>query len=293
MLTGVAVAALLVTAGAAVSDAGRASAASASTPVSSRSTASPIRYDLALGDSLAVGVGASQPADGYVGLVYRHQRMRLPGLQLVDLACSGATTNSMIQGGGCPYAAGSQLAAAESFIRAHPGRISFVTIDIGINDIDGCMTDSTIVAACVAAGLSEASTGLGTILAGLRSADGGLPIYGADYYDPFLAAWTNGPAGRAVARQSEADVLALDDVIAQALAQSGASLATVAARFDTVDFAPSSVSPGAAVPVNVARVCAWTWMCSARDLHPDNHGHVQLASAFDTIIDTSGAGLSG
>ena len=198
----------------------------------------------------------------------------------------------MIHGGGCPYGAGSQLAAAESFIRAHPGRISFVTIDIGINDIDGCMTDSMIVTACVGAGLSEASTGLDTILAGLRSADGGLPIYGADYYDPFLAAWTEGAAGRAVARQSEADVSWPLTTSSPSPSPNPASLAAVGDRFDTVDFAPSSVLAGAAVPENVARVCAWTWMCSARDLHPDNHGHMQLASAFDTVIDVSGAGPS-
>jgi len=281
-LTGLAMAALLVSAGAAVSGAGQPAAASASTPL----------Y-LALGDSLAVGVGASQPSDDYVDLVYRHQLARHPGLQLVDLACSGATTTSMIVGGEwCPYAAGTQLAAAESFIRSHPGRISFVTIDIGLNDIDGCMTDTTVDADCVADGLRKASTDLGSILAGLRSADRNIAIYGADYYDPFLAAWSNGAAGHVVARQSEADVLDLDHVLAQGYARSDVPVAKVATRFDTADFRSASTSTGRALPENVARVCGWTWMCSAEDLHPDNLGHAQLARAFDAVIDATRTGSS-
>ena len=289
VLAAACVVALLMAAGAAVSGAGRPRAAAALRPVhSTRLTAPIVRYDLALGDSLAVGVGASQPADGYVDLVYRHQLARKPGLQLEDLACSGATTTSMIVGGEwCPYAAGTQLAAAESFIRSHPGQISFVTIDIGLNDIDGCMTDTTVDARCVADGLRKAGTDLATILAGLRSADRSIVIYGADYYDPFLAAWSNGAAGRVVARQSEADVLALDQVLTRGFARFDAPVAEVATRFDTVDFGSAPASKGAALPENVARVCAWTWMCSASDLHPDDLGHAQLAGAFDTVIDAN------
>lgn len=293
-LTGLAMAAIFVAAGVAVSGAGQPTAASASTPVrSTRSTAPIVRYDLALGDSLAVGVGASRPADGYVDLVYRDQLVRHPGLQLVDLACSGATTTSMIVGGEwCPYADGTQLATAERFILSHPGRISFVTIDIGLNDIDGCMTDKTVHATCVADGLRRASTDLAAILAGLRSADRSVAIYGADYYDPFLAAWSKGAAGRVVARQSEADILALDYVLTLGFARSDAPVAEVAARFDTTDFGSASTSGRPALPENVARVCAWTWMCSAKNLHPDNLGHAQLAAAFDTVIDATRPGFS-
>ena len=293
-LTGLAMAALLVAAGAPVSGAGRPTAASAATPVHPTGSTAPIvRYDLALGDSFAVGVGASQPADGYVDLVYRHQLARRPGLQLVDLACPGATTTSMIGGGEwCPYGAGTQLAAAESFILSHPGQISFVTIDIGLNDIDACISDTRVDGTCVADGLRKASTDLAAILAGLRSADRSIAIYGADYYDPFLAAWSHGAAGRVVARQSEGDVLALNHVLAQGFARSDAPVAEVAKRFDTVDFGSAPTSMGPDLPENVTRVCAWTWMCSARDLHPDNLGHAQLAGAFDTVIDATRTGSS-
>jgi lysophospholipase L1-like esterase len=273
---------LVVVAGAAVSGAGPPSAASASTP--SRPSTPPIRYDVALGDSLAAGIGASRPADSYVHLVFRDQRLHTPGLQLVNLACSGATTATLLHGGGCRYPAGSQLAAAESFLRLHRGRIAFVTIDIGINDIDGCVGTASVDAWCVTEGLRQAGADLAGILAGLRAADEQVAIYGADYYDPFLAAWSEGATGRAMARQTEEDVLALDDVLARGYAAFGVPVAQVAARFDTVDFG-FVATPSGTVPANVERVCAWTWMCSSTNLHPDDLGHTALAAAFDQVID--------
>jgi hypothetical protein len=178
------------------------------------------------------------------------------------------------------------LAAAESFLRSHRGRIAFVTVDIGINDIDGCMSADSVDAACVTDGLREAGSDLSWILAGLRTADQHVAIYGADYYDPFLTAWFEGATGRALAAQTEADVLALDGVLAQGYAAFGVPVAQVAARFDTADFALVA-TPGGTLPANVERVCAWTWMCSSPNLHPDDLGHAELAAAFDQVIDSN------
>jgi lysophospholipase L1-like esterase len=254
------------------------STASASTPFNP-----PVRYDLALGDSLAAGVGATAPAHSYAALIDRDQQAYIPGLQLMDLGCSGATTTTFIVGGGCTYSAGSQLGAAESFLRTNGRRVAFVTIDIGINDIDGCMSTTSVDPGCVADGLGQASSGLTRILSGLRSADPHVAIYGADYYDPFLAAWFDGPVGQTVARQSEADVLALDDVLSEAYAAAGVPVAQVAARFDTVGF-ESKGSDAGTVPANVGRICAWTWMCPGLNLHPNDAGHAQVAAAFDQVI---------
>ncbi len=278
-----AVAVFVIAVVAAVSGARPPSAASASTPSDPS-----VHYDLALGDSLAAGVGATAPADGYAAVIERDQQADAPGLQLMDLGCSGATTASFIAGGGCSYPAGSQLAAAESFLRTNGRRVAFVTIDIGINDIDGCMSTTSVDPDCVADGLRQASTGLTQILAGLRSADRRVAIYGADYYDPFLAAWLDGPAGQTVARQSEVDVLALDDVLSGAYGAAGVPVAQVAARFDTVDFESKSSRAGS-VPTNVERICAWTWMCLGPNLHPNDAGHAQLAAAFDAVIGTARA----
>src|ERR1700728_384700 len=81
-------------------------------------TRPPVRYYLALGDSLAVGAqpdasGTSVPTgQGYADQLYAILRRAQPGLRLVKLGCIGETTVSMIHGGMCRYPGGSQLADA-------------------------------------------------------------------------------------------------------------------------------------------------------------------------------------
>lgn len=98
---------------------------------------------LALGDSLAVGVGATQPdATGYVALIHR----ALVGPEatprvgtLTNLAVSGETSASMIAGG--------QLAAALNAIAVAQPPVALVSLDIGGNDLlrllgtEVCATD--------------------------------------------------------------------------------------------------------------------------------------------------------
>ena len=100
----------------------------------------PPAYYLALGDSLSQGVqpdaaGASvETRYGYPDQVYAALRPSHPTLKLVKLGCPGETTSTMINGGICHYAGGSQLAAATAFLRAHRSRVLLVSIDIGAND---------------------------------------------------------------------------------------------------------------------------------------------------------------
>ena len=154
--------------------------------------APPVQYYVALGDSIAAGVGASTAANDYVNVVYQHELVSHPGLQLVNLACSGATTGSVINGPGCSYTTGTQLGDAEAFLRAHPGQVAMLTIDIGANDVDGCLGSSGVQTSCVQAGFNQISSNLPLILSGLRAADPTLAIYGMDYYDPFLNQWLTG-----------------------------------------------------------------------------------------------------
>lgn len=72
------------------------------------SVAPPAAYYVAMGDSMAAGVGASDPAHDYVDVVYQHELVRYPGLQLVNISCSGATTGSVVNGPGCAYTTGTQ-----------------------------------------------------------------------------------------------------------------------------------------------------------------------------------------
>jgi len=156
-------------------------------------------YYLALGDSLAAGVG-SPDGKGYVPDLFKKaskkSKKEHASLVLENLACSGATTGSMIDGPGCDYSTGTQLGDAEAFLEAHPGQTAFVTIDIGANDVDDCTSGTTINETCVTNGLNAVSTNLPVILSGLTSAGGTTPIVGMSYYDPFLAAWLLGAAGR-------------------------------------------------------------------------------------------------
>ncbi|MGH3399034.1 MAG: SGNH/GDSL hydrolase family protein, partial [Streptosporangiaceae bacterium] len=75
-------------------------------------------YYLSLGDSLAQGVqpnakGVSvETKQGYADQLYTALKMGNPTLKLEKLGCPGETTTSMIKGGICKYADGSQLAQA-------------------------------------------------------------------------------------------------------------------------------------------------------------------------------------
>ncbi len=243
-----------------------------------------VRYYLALGDSLAAGF-AAPPGQGYADDLLTDERVAIPDLQLVDLAVSGATTTSFIHDG--------QLAGAESFLAAHPGQVALVTIDIGGNDIVGCGSRTGQAAtACVQQALATIETNLATILAALRQAGGaGLPIYGMNYFDPFLIEWLTGPSGQAAAQQSVSSLLELNAAIQSVDASFGVPTADVAAAFDSTDFTDLVPSPWGVVPRNVFLVCSWL------DVHctpggPEGFGddanaagYRAIANAFTNVID--------
>jgi len=238
-------------------------------------------YYLALGDSLAAGVG-SPDGKGYVADVYAREAKKIHGLKLENLSCSGATTGSMIDGGGCSYTTGSQLGDAEAFLSAHPGQVAFVTVDIGANDVDGCTDGTTVNITCVTTGLDDIGTNLPTILSGLRSAGGSTPVLGMSYYDPFLAEWLLGSDGQNLAEES---IGLLEELNGTLTADYGATAtARVEQAFKSQDFALHGSYDGTTVPVNVGRICAWTLMCSEENIHADDAGHAVIAKAFETVI---------
>ena len=247
--------------------------------------AAPVEYYVAMGDSLAAGSGASTTANDYVSLVYQHELARHPGLQLENLGCGGATSASVVNGPGCSYTTGTQLGDAEAFLRAHPGQVEMLTIDIGANDVDGCIGSSGINTSCLQSGLGQITTNLPLILRGLRAADPTLAIYGMDYYDPFLNQWLTGASGQTVAQESEAGVVALNNELGQLYSANKAAMADPATLFQTTNFALTGTYNGTTVPENVALVCAWTLMCSENNIHANDQGHAELALAFESVID--------
>ena len=252
-------------------------------------------YYLSLGDSLSRGVqpdpaGQNQPTDqGYADDLAKVARLVLPGLRLVKLGCeTEETTTSMLGGGRCAYANGAQLAEAEAFLRAHRDATVLVTLDIGANDLSRCINRATgaIDLACVQATFAQAPANLATIVARLRAAAGPrVPIVGMNFYDPFLAAWLQGPAGQALARLSVQLVTQYNDLLEAAYQAAGMPVADVQAAFSTTDFDTLVTLAGVGqVPVNVARVCQWTWMCAPPPQGPNVHGRPEgywvMAGAF-------------
>jgi lysophospholipase L1-like esterase len=259
---------------------------------SSPSKPAPTAYYLALGDSLSQGVqpdadGASvETSYGYPQLVYAQLRRSHPGLRLVRLGCPGETTTTMMRGGLCRYRAGSQLAAADAFLRAHRRHVVLVTIDIGANDAEKCGSQPGLskLASCIGQ-VPGAFTNLTAILARLRAAAGpGVRIIGMNYYLPALAEWRHGTVGHMVAWASERLAVAYNSLLTRAYAKAGIGVADVFGAFDTTDFGHSVTVPGiGSLPRNVARICQWTWECAPPPRGPNQHanpaGYRVMASA--------------
>src|SRR5207244_3581011 len=146
-----------------------AAAALVGLPASAAGSRPGARYYLALGDSLAQGMQPDpsgllvNTGQGYADQLYAIEHRRIPSLKLVKLGCGGETTSSMRSGRGnrdalllgCTRAGGSQLTAAERFLRAHRrrGEVALLTLDIGANDVVGCASGSTFQISCVTRGV--------------------------------------------------------------------------------------------------------------------------------------------
>jgi len=249
-------------------------------------------YYVSVGDSLAASVQPIGDAndlyrtdDGYAEQLLQIARADAPKLSLVKLGCPGETTTTMIVGGICAYPHGSQLDEAASFLRAHRALVAFVTIDIGANDFP-CQE-----ARCVPAGVSAIQANLPAILASLRSAAGpGVPIVGMTLYNPFLANWLLGAEGQAFAVASASQLMGPVNAVLRGLYQgAGDDVADIETAFSSNDFATLVTLPGAGtIPLNVARICMWTWVCAPAPYGPDNHanadGYGAIAGAFATTL---------
>jgi lysophospholipase L1-like esterase len=245
-------------------------------------------YYVALGDSLAAGyqpgVGDDK-SSGYAGHVLDAVRTTSPKTTLVNLACSGETTGTMMAGGICSYEYGSQLAQAVDFLHAHGRYTRLVTVDIGANDVDGCVSGGGINVACVQAGLGAIAKDLPAILGQLRAAAGpGVRIEVLNYYDPFLAAWLTGPAGQQAAALSVQLSGILNGIIAGASSSIGGTTVDIATAFSTTDTTLVSFPPFGQVPTNVATICQLTWMCTLNNIHANDSGYAVMGATVAATL---------
>ncbi len=239
----------------------------------------PKQYFLAVGDSLAFGFqyvkfNANFPAEppslfstGYVDdLASRLQEIR-PGITTVNYGCPGETSRTFIEGG-CIYTAGgfqlhdshtgSQLSAALAFLHAHPGKVSPITINIGINDLISLRTLCGSDVSCYFANgpgvLDEIATNLHYILTQLRGAAPNAEIitftnYDVTFlFDPRLLQLTQ----------------AFNGVVTSTAALSSVRVADVFGAFNN---APQP-----------ATICTLTFVCTPlQDSHPTDLGYEVIA----------------
>jgi len=247
--------------------------------------AAPARYQLSLGDSLARGVQprpdgrAARTRQGYGPIVARSR-----GLRLVELGCPGETTVTMTRAGGpCRYRAGSQLQAAEAFLRRHRGRVALVTVSIGGNDVLRCGSVSGVDPACAGGRAVDAADRAGAAARRLRRAGGGrVRVVGLTYSNPFLGLYLRGEEGRRRALASVPLAASFNAGLRRAYTGAGARTADVAGAFGSSELVQVEPGPGGApVPVAVARLCRLSWACAppprGPDIHPNAAGYRVIA----------------
>jgi lysophospholipase L1-like esterase len=150
----------------------------AGTPAAAAAAPAPLgprHYYLSLGDSFGFGLqlnrldamleaGTYTPDafnTGYTDDLATMIRARLrPELQVVNYSCPASGTGEMLRADGCFFQqiglalhdefSGSQLDAATTFLRAHPGQVSPITISIGTADMLSAVEDCSAAPVCVA-----------------------------------------------------------------------------------------------------------------------------------------------
>ena len=257
----------------------------------------PKHHYLALGDSLAFGFQQDKfnalfpnedPSAFNTGYVddfaakladIRHK------IKTTNFGCPGEWTDSFLGAAPCPYTfplhdpfSGSQMDAAETFLKAHPRQTSPVTIDIGGNDVlhvvSACTANPapypdtvTCVAAQTPATAAHIAQNLGTILDNLRDRSPKTEIIVVGLYNALAAQF--GPSSDALA-------VLLNDAMADTAAAYGARFA---------DPLPVFNPPG---PNEIPTLCALVAVCGPlHDIHPTDAGYQALA---EVVFAASGYG---
>jgi lysophospholipase L1-like esterase len=216
-----------------------------------------------------------------VDVFAEHLRQIQPGITVVNHGCPGETAKSFIKGP-CLWATfgeqlhdaftGSQLDAAVSFLRAHRGEVSPITLTLWGNDVgqfvDECRGDLACVRNRFPAFMAAFSERLAKILRRLRDEAPDAEVIVTGTWDSFL------------------DVREFADPLFQLLNASMSAVATAAgARF--ADPFPL-FNPQGDPAREIEAMCTLTLLCTENDSHPSDVGYQVLGNL---VWDVSSYGL--
>ena len=263
-------------------------------PAAAHAARPPQQLYVSLGDSYASGF---QPMRGNTRHGFAYQ---VPGLAarrgyrlaLYNFGCGGATTTSILNRIGCPAAAlgpggipyprTTQIAAAESFLRANRGRVGLVTVSIGGNDVTACIKASDPMA-CVTAGVARIKANVGLLARRLRRAAGpDVRIVGTTYPDVVLGLYLTDEAGQNLAKLSVVVFKTLlNPALKSAYASGRARFVDVTAAtgaYGSLEQTTTLTPYSGTMPVPVARACQLTYFCDQRDIHARTVGYRLIAA---------------
>ncbi len=274
------------------------SAATAAKKPSAQGKKAAPQFYVSLGDSYAsgyqspaAGAAAGNTREGFVYQVPALAAKRGWKLRVVNFACGGATTTSILQQKDCPkpalgpgasgYGGKTQIQAAEAFLKKNRAKVGLITVSIGGNDVTNCATQPD-PAGCVALAQPILLRNVTTLTRRLRKAAGPkVRIVGTTYPDVILGSWLLGTdSARTLARLS---LFAFQSAINPALR---GAYEGVGGRFVDVTAATGAYTPLdqtvdvpglGVIPVAVAKVCDLTWFCAARDIHARKSGYAIIA----------------
>lgn len=241
-------------------------------------------YYMALGDSLSFGYQPNLDfSAGFADDIFND--LHKAGVtEVINDACAGETTQTMIYGGCVARFAhhgsytGPQLQAAIDFLTSarNAGRVSPVTLEVGVNDVfqdwdqSACSTGPNTGADLAAMDANLTDTILPRLTKALttpRGAPSG-DLHLLNYYNPFAQVCAN----------SAQFVHLLNDHLQADAAKF---------RIPVVDIYTAFGGDNA----TAKNICTYTWMCDARfhDIHPTDAGYRIIANAVEATLGLPGS----